>query len=66
LYAAAGLRPSILFVVSGMVYIAGSITFANRWPTLKRPAVFSYHEVWHLLTVVAAAAHFAAVWPIAT
>jgi hemolysin III len=66
LYAAAGVVPSILFVVSGMIYIAGSITFANRWPRLKRPAVFSYHEVWHLMTVVAAGAHFAAVWSIAT
>jgi hemolysin III len=28
----------------------------DPWPT-----VFGYHEVWHLLTVLAAALHFAAV-----
>ena len=28
----------------------------NPWPT-----TFGYHEVWHLLTVVAAGLHFAAV-----
>jgi len=29
-------------------------------------ATFSYHEVWHALTIAAAGLHFAAVWTVAT
>ena len=60
-----GVTPAILFVVSGSLYIFGARWFARTWPRL-RPAVFSYHEVWHAFTVAAAAAHFAAVWAIST
>lgn len=60
--AAAGLVvPTVLLLIGGVVYTAGALGFARRWPTL-RPTVFSYHEVWHLCTLVAAAAHLAAVW----
>jgi hemolysin III len=60
-----GAIPAILYLVSGSLYILGARWFAKTWPRL-RPAVFSYHEVWHVFTVVAAATHFAAVWAIAT
>jgi hemolysin III len=60
-----GVLPAVLYLVSGGLYIAGARWFAKTWPRL-RPSVFSYHEVWHVFTVVAAAAHFAAVWTIAT
>ena len=60
--AAAGLVvPTVLLLLGGVVYTAGAFGFARRWPTLK-PTVFSYHEVWHLCTLTAAAAHLAAVW----
>ena len=60
-----GVRPALLFMVAGGLYIAGAISFGKHWPRL-RPSVFGYHEVWHVFTVVAAGAHFAAVWAIAT
>jgi len=60
-----GATPAILYLVSGALYIFGARWFAKTWPRL-RPSVFSYHEVWHVFTVVAAAAHFLAVWEIAT
>lgn len=60
-----GATPAILYLVSGSLYIFGARWFAKTWPRL-RPAVFSYHEVWHVFTVAAAAVHFAAVWYIAT
>ena len=60
-----GVLPAVLYLVSGVLYIAGARWFAKTWPRL-RPSVFSYHEVWHVFTVLAAAAHFAAVWTIAT
>jgi len=60
-----GVLPAVLYLTSGALYIFGARWFAKTWPRL-RPAVFSYHEVWHVFTVVAAAAHFAVVWNIAT
>jgi hemolysin III len=60
-----GVTPALLFVVSGSLYIFGAYWFSRTRPRL-RPAVFSYHEVWHVFTVAAAATHFAAVWAIAT
>jgi hemolysin III len=60
-----GVLPAVLYLVSGALYIFGARWFSKTWPRL-RPAVFSYHEVWHVFTVAAAAAHFAAVWAIAT
>ncbi len=58
-----GPPPALLMIVSGLFYIVGAVGLNRRWPTL-RPAVFSYHEVWHACTVIAAAAHFGAVWMI--
>jgi hemolysin III len=65
LWVRGGVAPAILYLVSGGLYIFGARWFSKTWPRL-RPAVFSYHEVWHVFTVAAAAAHFAAVWTIAT
>jgi hemolysin III len=56
--------PTVLLVLGGIIYTIGALGFARRWPTLK-PSVFSYHEVWHLCTLTAAAAHLAAVWIVA-
>jgi hemolysin III len=60
-----GVIPAILCLIAGSLYIFGAHWFAKTRPRL-RPAVFSYHEVWHVFTVAAAVAHFAAVWTIST
>lgn len=65
LWGHAGARVALLFVTAGALYILGSIAFAREWPRIK-PAVFSYHEIWHVMTIAAAGIHFAAVWSIAT
>jgi hemolysin III len=65
LWVRGGAVPAICYLASGGLYIFGARWFSKTWPRL-RPAVFSYHEVWHAFTVLAAAAHFAAVWAIAT
>lgn len=65
LWQRAGVAPAVLFMVSGLLYTQGAVNFRRQWPKL-RPAVFSYHEVWHVCTVLAAAAHFSVVWMIAT
>ncbi|MEO6653032.1 MAG: hemolysin III family protein [Ilumatobacteraceae bacterium] len=60
-----GARTVSLMVAGGVVYTVGAAGFWRRWPTL-RPATFSYHEVWHAFTIVAAGLHFAAIWTVVT
>ena len=51
----------LLMLAGGVAYSAGIPVLMVRrpdpWPTL-----FGYHEVWHVLTILAAALHFAAVY----
>jgi hemolysin III len=54
-----------LLLGGGVVYTVGALGFNRRWPTLS-PSRFSYHEVWHACTVVAAGLHFAAIATLAT
>lgn len=56
-----GALPALMMLLSGAFYIVGAVGLNRKWPTL-RPTVFSYHEVWHACTVIAAGAHFASVW----
>jgi hemolysin III len=56
----AGAGAISLLVAGGLLYTAGAIVYARRRPD-PRPAVFGYHEVFHVLVVVAALAHFVAV-----
>jgi len=56
----AGFTSLSLFFAGGVVYTVGAILFYLQRPRLK-PLVFGYHEVWHVLTVVAVALQFAGV-----
>jgi hemolysin III len=49
-----------LIVLGGILYTAGAVVYARRRPDPK-PAVFGYHEIFHLLVIAAAACQFAAV-----
>jgi hemolysin III len=57
--------PAAFVIAGGIAYLVGAACFATRWPTL-RPTMFSYHEVWHAFTLIAAAAQFVAMWMLAT
>jgi hemolysin III len=46
--------------VGGVAYTVGAVVYARRRPD-PRPATFGYHEIFHVLVVIAAAAHFIAV-----
>lgn len=46
-----------LLTTGGVLYSAGALLYARRWPD-PWPRVFGYHEVFHLLTIVAAAAFY--------
>jgi len=41
-----------LLLAGGLFYTAGAIFLATRWPD-PNPRVFGYHEVWHVMTVLA-------------
>jgi hemolysin III len=49
-----------LIVVGGILYTAGAVVYARRRPD-PRPAVFGYHEIFHLLVIGGAALHFVVV-----
>jgi hemolysin III len=56
----AGAGALALLALGGVAYTAGAVVYALRRPD-PRPAIFGYHEIFHVLVVVAAAAHFTAV-----
>lgn len=56
----AGLGAGILIAAGGILYTVGAVIYARQRPD-PNPAVFGYHEIFHLLVIAAAAAHFAAV-----
>src|SRR5204862_6643869 len=56
----AGLGAAALIAAGGILYTAGAVIYARERPN-PNPAVFGYHEIFHVLVLAAAAAHFAAV-----
>jgi hemolysin III len=54
------LTPLLLVVAGGVLYTAGAIVYARRRPN-PYPRVFGYHEIFHVLTVAAAACQYVAV-----
>ncbi len=61
----AGAWPALCLIGGGVLYTVGAVGFAMGRPKLK-PAVFGYHEVWHLFTIAAATAQLVAVWAVVT
>lgn len=55
---------AILTVVGGIVYVLGAWLFVNDRPRLAT-RVFSHHEFFHVMVILASVAHFIAVWRIA-
>jgi hemolysin III len=55
-----GVVAGILIAMGGALYITGAIIYAAQRPD-PSPAVFGYHEIFHVLVIAAAAAHFAAI-----
>jgi hemolysin III len=49
-----------LLAGGGLLYTAGALIYARRRPD-PLPEVFGYHEIFHVLVIVAAALHYAAV-----
>lgn len=47
----------VLLLVGGLLYTVGCVFMGTRWPD-PYPTVFGYHEVWHVMVVMAAACHY--------
>jgi hemolysin III len=56
----AGIVAGLLIAVGGILYATGAVIYALQRPD-PSPTVFGYHEIFHVLVIAAAAAHFAAV-----
>jgi hemolysin III len=55
-----GVAGTLLIAAGGLLYSIGAVVYATQRPN-PNPAVFGYHEIFHLLVIAAAAAQFAAV-----
>ena len=56
----AGIGAGVLIAIGGVLYTAGAVVYARQRPD-PNPAVFGYHEIFHVLVIAAAVAHFTAV-----
>ena len=59
-YASMGALGVGLLALGGFLYSIGALAYALQWPN-PAPKVFGYHEIFHALVILAAAAHFALV-----
>jgi hemolysin III len=57
----AGITSVVLLAAGGLLYTAGGVAYAIRKPN-PWPGTFGYHEVFHAMTIVAAACHYIAVY----
>ncbi len=60
LFSRVGLAISVLVLVGGGLYTLGALAYVLRRPD-PAPAVFGYHEVFHLLVIAAAVVQYIAV-----
>jgi len=60
LYHAMGALNVALILIGGLVYSLGAVVYAAKRPN-PVPRVFGYHEIFHILVILAAALHFAAI-----
>ena len=56
----AGIGAGALIAIGGVLYTAGAVIYARQRPD-PSPATFGYHEIFHVLVIAAALAHFAAI-----
>jgi hemolysin III len=60
LIATLGAGPAALVAAGGALYTAGAVIYARKRPD-PVPALFGYHEVFHILVIAAAALQYAAI-----
>jgi hemolysin III len=58
---AGGVAVLVLLLLGGVLYTAGAVCYALRWPT-GWPHLFGHHEFFHAATLLAALAHHIAIY----
>jgi hemolysin III len=56
----AGVAPAVLMLAGGVLYTAGAVAYHRRRPD-PSPAVFGYHEVFHMFVCAAATCQYLAI-----
>ncbi|WP_188546164.1 PAQR family membrane homeostasis protein TrhA [Rhodococcoides trifolii] len=56
-----GVAPMVLLLLGGVFYSVGAVLYATKWPN-PWPTTFGHHEFFHAATVVAALAHYIAIF----
>jgi hemolysin III len=56
----AGIGAGALIATGGILYTVGAVVYAKQRPD-PSPTIFGYHEIFHVLVVAAAIAHFTAI-----
>ncbi|MGW0917236.1 PAQR family membrane homeostasis protein TrhA [Streptomyces sp. NPDC002784] len=62
---AGGIAVVVLIITGGLLYTAGAVVYGLKRPD-PSPAWFGFHEVFHVLTIAAFAAHYTAILLAAT
>jgi hemolysin III len=60
MFSGIGVTGAVLVIVGGGLYTLGAVIYATRWPD-PFPRILGFHEIFHLLVVVAAVTQFVAV-----
>lgn len=60
LWAGLGAWKAGLILLGGVVYVSGAAVYGRKWPN-PSPRVFGYHEVFHVMVILASALHFGVV-----
>jgi hemolysin III len=55
-----GAAAGALMLAGGLLYTAGALSYHRRWPN-PSPAIFGYHEVFHVFVCAAAACQYTAI-----
>lgn len=55
-----GVAAGALMLAGGLLYTAGALSYHRRWPD-PNPAIFGYHEVFHIYVCAAAACQYVAI-----
>jgi hemolysin III len=56
-----GWGKTLVMLAGAAIYILGAGVYAKRWPNPK-PSFFGYHEIFHIMVLIAAGMHFSVVW----
>jgi hemolysin III len=60
LWSSLGVVGASLLAFGGLLYTVGAVVYATQRPN-PNPAVFGYHEIFHLFVIAAAIAHFSVI-----